>query len=221
MKRNNRKKRRYVLGSTVLLLTLLLTACSGSVTGLEDLSESIGSTAGIEPEEIQRTAAQKSEPVSENEIQSQTPAVLEQPSSAEEHPYQKEENVVPKEPPKQENKAPAQETESQAAAENTTSISGIVESVENGSFVISQNTTSKSDNGSDLAINTKDDSSLVTVSFIDTTEFALCSSGDGGKTTSETAASSKDLANGKHVILEGAWSQNDFIAQKVTIYNFN
>lgn len=203
MKRVYGKKGRCVLGSAMLLLTLLLTGCADSENEKGKISESISSVDRQETLVIQNTEVQEEEQVTQDDLQEQA--------------------FTPSEKPIQENNVPVQETEaeSQTITKYTTSISGNVESVGNGSFVISQINTSKASDGSDLAIKSDEEITLITVNYTETTEFVICSSSDGGKTSSETTASSQALANGKHIMLEGAWNQNDFTAQKVTIYNFN
>lgn len=222
MKRVFVKRGRYVLGSVMVILTLLLTGCANSGSKKEEMPESISSVEQQESSVIQNTEVKEVEQATEDGLPNQSPTISDENSSSTKPNIQKEGNTVPTEKPVQENNVPAQEMEAknQTTTEDITSISGYVESVGNGSFVISQINTSKAGDGSDLAIKSKEGSTQITAIYIDTTEFIICSSSDGGKTSSETTASLQDLAIGKHVILEGAWNQNDFTAQKVAIYNF-
>lgn len=99
-------------------------------------------------------------------------------------------------------------------------ISGYIESVASDNFVISQTMTSKNNDGSELAIYDPENKTLITVYFTDTTEFIICSTSDGGITSSDSVGTKQNLIAGESVMIDGTWTDNDVQALKVTIYQF-
>lgn len=98
----------------------------------------------------------------------------------------------------------------------TVTINGTIISVGNGEFVIRKANVI----GSDVMVSSGEDAEKVSVIYEDSTEFVLCTSSDGGITANYAVASSANLISEKLVELQGAYEGNSFMAQKVTIYNF-
>lgn len=107
---------------------------------------------------------------------------------------------------------------SQPAA--SANITGIVDTLGTNGFQIKQVQTSKGKDGSDLAVTSSDNVVLIQVNYTDNTEFVVCTTTDGGKTSSESAGTKNDLKSGKTVILDGSWNGSVLDATKVLIYNF-
>jgi len=116
----------------------------------------------------------------------------------------------------------AQDT--QTTDENTDAqsgnISGSIESVSDGSFVLSKTETWETEDGAQFAVENLNDKNLVTVLYTDETVFQICTSSDGGITNNYTDASPSDLAADKSVNIDGAYEGESFRASKVIIYNF-
>lgn len=226
MKTYFKKMRIYALSFTMLLM-LILTACGSTENGKEVQTEKTESESEQEVTEIWSTEDVVGEQETDQTMPEQDTSTQNKGSQAENTPI-KEPASEAKEPvteasvpvPEAEKTQPA-ETKKQTASQYTANILGNVESVGNGNFVISQITTSKASDGSDLAIKSDESVTLITVNYTDTTKFVICSSSDGGKTSSETAASIQNMVSGMQVMIDGSWNQNDFEAQKVTMYNFN
>lgn len=98
----------------------------------------------------------------------------------------------------------------------TVTINGTIISVGNGEFVIRKANVISSD----VMVSSGEDAEKVSVIYEDNTEFVVCTSSDGGITANYAAASSANLISEKLVELQGAYEGNSFMAQKVTIYNF-
>ena len=98
----------------------------------------------------------------------------------------------------------------------TVTMNGTIISVGNGEFVIRKANVISSD----VMVSSGEDAEKVSVIYEDNTEFVVCTSSDGGITANYAAASSANLISEKLVELQGAYEGNSFMAQKVTIYNF-
>lgn len=98
----------------------------------------------------------------------------------------------------------------------TVTMNGTIISVGNGEFVIRKANVISSD----VMDSSGEDAEKVSVIYEDNTEFVVCTSSDGGITANYAAASSANLISEKLVELQGAYEGNSFMAQKVTIYNF-
>lgn len=105
-----------------------------------------------------------------------------------------------------------------ASPEKTASIDGKVKSLGDGSFVISQLFNETDDAGGEVLVYNQEEETLVTVYYTDSTSFIIRTSTDG-LTSTDSAATSSDIAPGKSVILEGRWDGSDFHADKVSIWN--
>ena len=72
-----------------------------------------------------------------------------------------------------------------------------------------------------IAYSSKEENTLVDISFTDQTVFTITSSADGGITSSSTPGTKADLEVSRTVYMTGQWEGNLFRADTVVIYHFS
>ena len=97
---------------------------------------------------------------------------------------------------------------------------GDIESIEDGGFTISKVETEEKDDGVEIAVASLEDKVFVRVTYSASTKFIMCTVIDGINGQYTDAAAS-DLEKGRLVNMEGVYEGGEFVAQKVTIYDFN
>ena len=141
------------------------------------------------------------------ETAGQSEKQMEQPASIQEESPQEDTG-------EQQAKEPSPEPAGQAVP--TATLNGMISSVGNGEFVIRRADAISSD----VMVSEGESAEKISVIYTDNTEFELCTSTDGGITANYSSVSSAELVNGRLVEIKGAYEGNNFVAQKVTIYNF-
>lgn len=166
-----KKINRFMMGTAVLLVSLLITAC--------------GTAEGIKPE-----------PIEDNSM------------------YQEQESAEEISEPEE---AEPEKTPESGEPSSLESISGNIETIEDGSFTISKYLITQPENGGEISVNRKEEADKVKVTYSDSTQFIVCTSTDG-MTGEYTDGTADDLQTGKTAELEGVYEGSEFKAQKVTIY---
>ena len=76
------------------------------------------------------------------------------------------------------------------------------------------------DDGSMISYSSTKDKTLLDIEYNDQTVFTVCSSSDGGITSTNTPGTQADLEVGRSLIMNGFWEGDTFHAQEITIYHF-
>lgn len=221
------KKKMASVSSIMCVLVMILSACGSNdenVGGeildvaeiMSDISESTQDTGIMEPEQdipednvMQDAENLELENINQPEKESTVQDIVQPQISIPNNQNQEAEDT--------DIDQHAEEIQEQAILPVAT-INGRITSVGKGSFTISKATVVNSD----VMVSSKseDKNEIITVIFEDDTEFVQCISSDGGVTADYTEGMSALLENGKLVEIKGAYEGNEFIAQKVTVYNF-
>lgn len=210
-----RKCKNIVAVCLAMMMTLSLTACSGT--------EENGGIYTLEPEDIvmeplnremdQELQGRTREDAEQNAGEAANNNVDQTANAVEEPVVSDEANIVV---PQQSAETPAVDQQNsqqvQNVSEPSTTIVGSIKSLGDGSFSIS-----RANVNSNVMVSTDE---TVNVVYSDSTEFEVCTSTDGGITASFTAGTSADLQTGRLVDIEGAYEGSDFVAQKITIRIF-
>lgn len=236
-----RKCKNIVAVCLAMMMTLSLTACSGT--------EENGGIYTLEPEDIVMEPLNEETDQELQEMESQETGFPEDIATEEDLDTEKdnagqderedteqnageaannnvdqtanaaEEPVVSDEAniaPQQSAETPAVDRRNSQQAQNvsapSTTIVGSIKSLGDGSFSIS-----RANVNSNVMVSTDE---TVNVVYSDSTEFEVCTSTDGGITAGFTAGTSADLQTGRLVDIEGAYEGSDFVAQKITIRIF-
>ena len=114
------------------------------------------------------------------------------------------------------------QTEGQASdkGNDLIELSGYIETIGTGSFVVNQIFKETLDDGSMLAYSSDEDKTLLNIEYNAQTVFTICSSSDGGITSTNTPGTQADLEVGRSLIMNGFWEGDTFHAQEITIYHF-
>ena len=114
------------------------------------------------------------------------------------------------------------QTEGQASdkGNDLIELSGYIETIGTGSFVVNQIFKETLDDGSMLAYSSDEDKTLLNIEYNAQTVFTICSSSDGGITSTNTPGTQADLEVGRSLIMNGFWEGDTFHAQEITIYLF-
>lgn len=114
------------------------------------------------------------------------------------------------------------QTEGQASDKDHALIelSGDIETIGTGSFVVNQILNEVLDDGSMLAYSSNEDKTLLNIEYNDQTVFTIRSSSDGGITSTNTPGTQADLEVGCSLLMSGFWEGDTFHAQEITIYHF-
>ncbi|WP_455615259.1 hypothetical protein [Eisenbergiella sp.] len=99
-------------------------------------------------------------------------------------------------------------------------LSGNIETIGTGSFVVNQIFNETLDDGSMLAFSSDENKTLLNIEYNDQTVFTICSSSDGGITSTNTPGTQADLEVGRSLVMNGFWEGDTFHAQEITIYHF-
>ena len=99
-------------------------------------------------------------------------------------------------------------------------LSGEIETIGTNSFVVNQIFNETLDDGSMIAYSSTKDKTLLDIEYNDQTVFTICSSSDGGITSTNTPGTQADLEVGRSLIMNGFWEGDTFHAQEITIYHF-
>ena len=100
------------------------------------------------------------------------------------------------------------------------SLSGEIETIGTNSFVVNQIFNETLDDGSMISYSSTKDKTLLDIEYNDQTVFTICSSSDGGITSTNTPGTQADLEVGRSLIMNGFWEGDTFHAQEITIYHF-
>ena len=100
-------------------------------------------------------------------------------------------------------------------------LNGSIQSVGDAGFTVYRITTAQQDDGGMIAYSSKEENTLVDISFTDQTVFTITSSADGGITSSSTPGTKADLEVSRTVYMTGQWEGNLFRADTVVIYHFS
>lgn len=225
-------RKKQIVAQVILLIVMIftITACgkeSGTVIDFENMpvvntENAVDNSNGAEietdfsSESVQEDTQLEEDSNAENEVNQQTldsgeELFKEQKSTAQ--PIGQNEAQATE----QENeKSQQQDQNPETQSITTVTINGTIISVGNGEFVIRKANVISND----VMVSSGEDAEKLSVIYVDTTEFVLCISSDGGITANYATASSANLSSEKLVELQGAYEGNSFIAQKITIYNF-
>ena len=99
-------------------------------------------------------------------------------------------------------------------------LSGEIETIGTNSFVVNQIFNETLDDGSMISYSSTKDKTLLDIEYNDQTVFTICSSSDGGITSTNTPGTQADLEVGRSLIMNGFWEGDTFHAQEITIYHF-
>lgn len=218
MEKRNRKTKRCSGGlCAVLLCAAILTACgSSSPSGQENPSSS----------QITRESNTSSQAEQENgEASSQSET--EKNAPAEENSHQADGN-------KSESPAASENTSSDSTGQNdgqakdqsvneghdVIELSGSIETVGDGSFSVNQIFTEKTDSGYDLAYSSVEDKNILNIAYNAQTIFTICTTTDGGITSTNSPGTSADLKAELTTLIKGYWEGDTFQAQEIIIYHF-
>lgn len=218
------KKQKAINLFLILAMAMTLSACGketdteepatvGSIIDIEDIREEIPTEDVEEKDALETEVSTETETentqsvkeiVAETSMNEQSTEIVEEPSEEQQADEQPTEQPVEQ----------AQEPIEQSVP--TATLNGHIDSVGNGEFVIRKSNVISSD----VIVSSGEDAEKVSVIYKDSTEFVLCSTSDGGITTDYSTASSSNLCNDRMVEIDGFYEGNYFLAQKVTIYNF-
>lgn len=106
-------------------------------------------------------------------------------------------------------------------ASGTQELNGSIQSVGSYGFTVYQIHTEQQEDGGMIAYSSKEQNTLVDVSFTERTVFTITSSSDGGLTSSSAPGTKADLEVSRTTYMTGKWEGNIFLADTVTIYHFD
>lgn len=203
-KQDRKTKRGFGCLCSVLLCTAVLAACgSSSQSGQDNTSP--------------QTARESSAPSAQLETDGTVPSA--------ENSSQTDGNITESE----NGTAPADTVADNAvqnggqAADNNQAVielSGSIESVSDGSFIVNQIFNETQEDGSLIAYSSTEDKTLLNIAYNAQTAFTICTSADGGKTSDNTAGTAADLEVGNSTLMKGYWEGDIFQAQEIIIYHF-
>lgn len=212
------------VAAVLLSMLFLAAACLGACGDSGDMFVRI-------PEETLPAWAQGS-PESGTES-SDTADIAEVPPSedmsAEKESVSPEETPVPASGEQPEAKAPEEGGGEQIPAGNTIpkntsgghELRGSIQSVSDTGFTVYRIFIDQQDGGGQIAYSSKEENTLVDVSFTDQTVFTITSSSDGGITSTSTPGTKADLEVSRTSFMTGQWDGDIFRADTVVIYHFN
>lgn len=212
----NRKMTAAVLLAMLLLAAACLSACGDSGDMFVRIPEETlpAGTQGSQevPPDLQDTA--------------ETPPTEDIPAKQE--GSSPEETPVPAAEKQPEAKVPEEGGGEQTPAGNTVpnntsdahQLNGSIQSVGNTGFTVYRITTEQQDDGGMIAYSSKEENTLVDVSFTDQTVFTVTTSSDGGITSSSAPGTKADLEVSRTAFMTGQWEGDLFRADTVVIYHF-
>lgn len=165
-------------------------------------------------------------PVTEGEVAENIEETLsepeEQPDTDRDGQSKQSEKPVKEQPEGAEKKQAEEPMKEQSGGEKVEAmvVNGLIESVGQGSFVISEILTQEMENGSSVMVSDPGNKTLITVKFTEDTEFTVKTSTDGMTSTDREGAPA-DLEPARHVTLTGSFEQEAFNADKVEIINID
>lgn len=223
------KKQMVIMLILIMTMAMTVTACGKENDA--DESATVGSVIDIENimEEIPTEDVEEETNNSETEVPAETEGVNTQSGEAINSEtntnvqvnQQSAETVAEPSEEQQADEQPTEQPVEQAQepieqSVPTATLNGHIDSIGNGEFVIRKSNVISSD----VIVSSGEDAEKVSVIYKDSTEFVLCSTSDGGITTDYSTASSSNLCNDRMVEIDGFYEGNYFVANKVTIYNF-
>lgn len=230
-------KKKYVAFVLILVIAMTITACGkenrdeeketveyefDTETELEEASTEI---AEEETDNLDAEVPDESKE-SNSESEAATESTTDTPTNQKKEASEKTEQQKPTEQSKEQSKnqeeqkeQPKEQKEQSKPAEQSTpmaTLNGRIASVGSGKFVIRKANAISSE----VMVSEGEGAEQVSVVYTDSTEFVLCSTSDGGITANYSSTSSASLSSDRMVEIQGAYQGNDFVARKVTIYNF-